>query len=289
MKSLKSRKLSSEAPTDKMLKRYLQEIGNIPLTTREEEKKLAEEIKKGNQQALNRLVEGNLRFVVKVAQDYVGYGLSFADLITEGNLGLIEAAKRFDPSRGVKFVSYGVWWIRQSILRGLSEQSRTIRLPIKQGDLLAKLNRIYHEYIQEKGGQEPSLEDLADRLGMKEEQLRQILEVAREPLSLDAPMMEDDNATLMNIISSKNNLGPEETLVNLTLIEELNKLLNEMNPREALILRLRYGIGEEGPMTLEQIGKRLNLSRERIRQIEQQAKAKLKKRACAKSLGDYLN
>ncbi|HWP46255.1 MAG TPA: RNA polymerase sigma factor RpoD/SigA [Candidatus Limnocylindrales bacterium] len=272
-----------------MLKRYLQEIGNIPLTTREEEKKLAEEIKKGNQQALNRLVEGNLRFVVKVAQDYMGYGLSFADLITEGNLGLIEAAKRFDPSRGVKFVSYGVWWIRQSILRGLSEQSRTIRLPIKQGDLLAKLNRIYHEYIQEKGGQEPSLEDLADRLGMKEEQLRQILEVAREPLSLDAPMMEDDNATLLNIISSKNNLGPEETLVNLTLIEELDKLLNEMNPREALILRLRYGIGEEGPMTLEQIGKRLNLSRERIRQIEQQAKAKLKKRACAKSLGDYLN
>jgi RNA polymerase primary sigma factor len=289
MKSLKSRKLSSESPSDKMLKRYLQEIGNIPLTTREEEKKLAEEIKKGNQQALNRLVEGNLRFVVKVAQDYLGYGLSFADLITEGNLGLIEAAKRFDPSRGVKFVSYGVWWIRQSILRGLSEQSRTIRLPIKQGDLLAKLNRIYHEYIQEKGGQEPSLEDLAARLGMKEEQLRQILEVAREPLSLDAPMLEDDNATLMNLITSKNNLGPEETLVNLTLIEELDKLLNEMNPREALILRLRYGIGEEGPMTLEQIGKRLNLSRERIRQIEQQAKAKLKKRASAKSLGDYLN
>jgi RNA polymerase primary sigma factor len=289
MKGLKPRKLSSGTPTDKMLKRYLQEIGNIPLTTREEEKKLAEEIKKGNQQALNRLVEGNLRFVVKVAQDYMGYGLSFADLITEGNLGLIEAAKRFDPSRGVKFVSYGVWWIRQSILRGLSEQSRTIRLPIKQGDLLAKLNRVYHEYIQEKGGQEPSLEDLADRLGMKEEQLRQILEVAREPLSLDAPMMEDDNATLMNIISSKSSLGPEETLVNLTLIEELDKLLNEMNPREALILRLRYGIGEEGPLTLEQIGKRLNLSRERIRQIEQQAKAKLKKRACAKSLGDYLN
>jgi len=274
---------------DDTLKFYLREIGKIPLTTREEEKKLAKRIKKGDEKALNRLVEGNLRFVVKVAQDYLGYGLSLADLITEGNLGLIEGAKRFDPSRGVKFVSYAVWWIRQSILRGLSEQSRTIRLPIKQGDLLAKLNRVYQQLVQEKGGQGPTLKDLAERLGVKEEHIQQVLEVSREPLSLDAPVVEDENATLMNIITSKDSLGPEEALVNQTLIEELEKLLDEMNPREAMILRLRYGIGDEGPLTLEQIGRRLNLSRERIRQIEQEAKNKLRKRAMSKSLGDYLN
>lgn len=274
---------------DKMLRLYLHEIGNIPLTTREEEKHLAGKIKKGDQKAFHRLVEGNLRFVIKVAQDYLGYGLSFADLITEGNLGLMEAAKRFDPSRGVKFVSYAVWWIRQSILRGLSEQSRTIRLPIKQGDLLAKLNRLYHQFIQEREGKEPTLKDLADRLGLKEEQIQQVLEVSREPLSLDAPMVDDESVNLMNVITNKAGLGPQEAFINQTLVEELEKLLNEMNPREAMILRLRYGIGDEGPLTLEQIGKRLNLSRERIRQIEQQAKAKLKKRACTKSLGDYLN
>lgn len=289
MKHTKSRKFSTQALMDNTLKLYLQEIGKIPLTTREEEEKLAGKIKKGDQKALNRLVEGNLRFVVKVSQDYVGYGLSFTDLITEGNLGLIEAAKRFDPSRGVKFVSYAVWWIRQSILRGLSEQSRTIRLPIKQGDLLAKLNRIHQQLVQEREGEGPTLKDLADRLGIKEDQVQQILEVSREPLSLDAPVVEDESATLMNIITSKSTMGPEEALVNQTLIEELKKLLDEMNPREAMILRLRYGIGDEGPLTLEQIGKRLHLSRERVRQIEQEAKAKLKKRACSKSLGDYLN
>ena len=275
--------------TDKSLKLYLQEIGKIPTTTREEERELAERIQKGDQKALNRLIEGNLKFVVKVAQGYQGCGLSLTDLINEGNLGLIEAAKRFDPSKNVKFISYAVWWIRQSILRALSEQGRTIRLPLKQGGLLVKVGKVYSELSQEKGGQEPTPKEIADRMDISEDEVRAILEFSRKPLSLDAPTLEDENITLMNFVTNKNNLAPDEVVINQTFIEELRGLLDELDPREATILRLRYGIDGEGPLTLEEIGERLHLSRERVRQLEKRAKSRLKKRADAKSLEDYLN
>ncbi len=275
--------------TDKSLKLYLQEIGKIPTTTREEERELAERIQKGDQEALNRLIEGNLKFVVKVAQGYQGCGLSLTDLINEGNLGLIEAAKRFDPSKNVRFISYAVWWIRQSILRALSEQGRTIRLPLKQGGLLVKVGKVYSELSQEKSGQEPTPKEIADRMDLSEDEVRAILEFSRKPLSLDAPTIEDENITLMNFVTNRNNLAPDEVVINQTLVEELRGLLDELDPREATILRLRYGIDGEGPLTLEEIGERLRLSRERVRQLEKRAKSRLKKRADAKSLEDYLN
>ncbi len=224
-----------------------------------------------------------------MAQGYQGCGLSLMDLINEGNLGLIEAAKRFDPSKNVKFISYAVWWIRQSILRALSEQGRTIRLPLKQGGLLTKLGKVYNELVQEKGGEEPTSKEIAERMEIPEEQVRVILEFSKKPVSLDTPTAEDENATLMNLIASKESPAPDKALVDQTLIEELQELLNQLDPREALILRLRFGIDGEGPLTLEEIGKRLNLSRERVRQLEKRAKTRLRKLANARSLGDYLN
>jgi RNA polymerase primary sigma factor len=289
MKPSKMHNFAAGISTDKSLKLYLQEIGKIPTTTREEERELAERIQKGDQEALNRLIEGNLKFVVKVAQAYQGCGLSLTDLINEGNLGLIEAAKRFDPSKNVKFISYAVWWIRQSILRALSEQGRTIRLPLKQGGLLVKVGKVYSELSQEKGGREPTPKEIAEKMDLSEDEVQAILEFSKKPLSLDAPTIEDENLTLMNFVTNKDNLAPDEVVISQTLIEELRGLLDELDPREAMILRLRYGIDGEGPLTLEEIGERLNLSRERVRQLEKRAKSRLKKRADAKSLEDYLN
>jgi RNA polymerase primary sigma factor len=287
VKTAKMSKIAADASGDKNLWLYLQEIGKIPTTTREEEKELAERIQKGDQEALNRLVEGNLKFVVKVAQGFQGAGLPLSDLINEGNLGLIEAAKRFDPTKNVKFISYAVWWIRQAILRALSEKGRTIRLPLKQEGLAVKFNKISQELSQE--GKELSLKEIAERMDISEEEVRDIQEFSQRPLSLDISTTEDEKVTLMNLIASKDELPPDEALIKRTLIEELQGLLKELDPREATILRLRYGIDGEGPLTLEEIGERLHLSRERVRQLEKRAKEKLKKRAIAKSLGDYLN
>jgi len=288
MKPSRLRSVITGIYTDKSLGLYLQEIGKIPTTTREEEQELAKRIQQGDQEALHRLIEGNLKFVVKVAQAYQGCGLSLIDSINEGNLGLIEAAKRFDPSKKVKFISYAVWWIRQAILRALSEQSRTIRLPLKQGGLLAKLGKVYSELIQEKEGKEPTPKEIAERMGISEQEVRAILELSKKPLSLDVPTLEDEQVTLMNLIANKT-LAPDEVIIKHALVEELRELLDELDPREATILRLRYGIDGGNPMTLEEIGKRLHLSRERVRQLEKRAKERLKKRANAKSLGDYLS
>ncbi|HWP47594.1 MAG TPA: RNA polymerase sigma factor RpoD/SigA [Candidatus Limnocylindrales bacterium] len=288
MKPSRLHSLTARVFTDKSLGLYLQEIGKIPTTTRKEEQELAERIQQGDQEALNRLVEGNLKFVVKIAQGYQGCGLSLADLINEGNLGLIEAAKRFDPSKKVKFISYAVWWIRQAILRALSEQSRTIRLPLKQGGLLTKLGRVYNELIQEKEGKEPTPQEIAERMDIPEKEVRAILELSKKPLSLDVPSVEDEEVTLLNFIANKT-LAPDEIIIKRALVEELHGLLDELDPRDATILRLRYGIDGEKPMTLEEIGKRLHLSRERVRQLEKRAKERLKRRADAKSLGDFLS
>ncbi len=287
IKTAKASKMATDASGDKNLWLYLQEIGKIPTTTREEEKELAERIQKGDHEALNRLVEGNLKFVVKVAQDFQGVGLPLSDLINEGNLGLIEAARRFDPAKNVKFISYAVWWIRQAILRALSEKGRTIRLPLKQEGLAVKLGKISQELSQE--GKELTLKEIAERMDLSEEEVRDIQGFSQRPLSLDMATTDDEKVTLMNLIANKDDLSPDEILIKQTLIEELQGLLKELDPREATILRLRYGIDGEEPMTLEEIGKRLHLSRERVRQLEKRAKEKLKKRAIAKSLGDYLN
>jgi len=282
-------KIPTGASADKSFWLYLQEIGKIPTTTRKEEQALAERIRAGDQEALNRLVVGNLKFVVKVAQGYQGMGLSLTDLINEGNLGLIEAAKRFDPSKNVKFISYAVWWIRQSLLRALPEQGRTIRLPLKQGGLLVKLGRVVSELSQEKEGREPTPKEIAERMNISEEEVRTILEFSKKPLSLDAPTLDDEKVTLMNLVSNRDTLAPDEAVLKQTLVEELRELLDDLDPREATILRLRFGINGEEPLTLEEIGERLHLSRERVRQLEKRAKERLKKRADAKSLGDYLN
>ncbi len=199
---------------------YLRDIGKIPVTTREEEIKLAERIQQGDKEALNRLVEGNLRFVVKVAQGYQGCGMSLPDLINEGNIGLIEAANRFDASKGVKFISYGVWWIRQAIMQALAEQSGAVRLPLKQAGLLYKLGQSYQELLQQHNGHEPTPEELAKHLNVSPKDVENILRVSRNYLSLDAPLSDSDDSTFIELMEAKQYPPADQALINQS-IEEL--------------------------------------------------------------------
>jgi len=271
------------------LQAYFRKIGNIPITTRQEETELGKRIQHGEEEALNRLVEGNLKFVVNIAQQYQGCGLDLLDLINEGNLGLIEAAKRFDPSKGVKFISYAVWWIRQAIMQALAEQGSIIRIPMRQADLIIKLGRVYKDLMQEKVADSPSVEDLAKRLNVSVKKVEALLGLSWGPLSLDTPISENEGTTFVDTIRVKTHPSPEQWAIKGSLIEELKELLSGLDPREETILRLRYGINGGNPMTLAQIGKKLNLSRERVRQLEKRAKERLKKRAVTRSLEDYLN
>lgn len=289
LKQSKKFKVPGKTVTPNPLQAYFRKIGHIPITTRMEEKELGKRIKHGEEVAFNRLVEGNLRFVVNIAQQYQGCGLDLPDLINEGNIGLIEAAKRFDPSRGVKFISYAVWWIRQAIMQALAEQGGIIRIPMRQADLLIKLGKVYKDLVQEKVAESPSIEDLAKRLNISTKKVETLLGLSWDPLSLDTPISESDGATFLDTIHGKNHPSPDQWVVKGSLIEELKELLHGLDPREEIILTLRYGINGGKPMTLAEIGKKLNLSRERIRQLEKRAKERLRKRALTRSLEDYLN
>jgi RNA polymerase primary sigma factor len=271
------------------LQAYFRKIGNIPITTRQEETRLGEQIRQGDEKAFNRLIEGNLKFVVNIAQQYQGCGLELLDLINEGNLGLMEAAKRFDPTKGVKFISYAVWWIRQAIMQALAEQGSIIRIPMRQADLIIKLGKVYRDLIQEKVADSPSIEDLATRLNISTKKVEALLGLSWNPLSLDTPVSEDEGITFVETIRGKTYLSPEQWVITGSLTEELRRLLKGLDPREATILELRYGINDGKPMTLAEIGKKLSLSRERVRQLEKRAKECLKKRAATRSLEDYLN
>jgi RNA polymerase primary sigma factor len=271
---------------------YLKEISKIPLLTREEEQELGRRIQDGDQEALQRMVESNLRFVVSIANKYRACGIALLDLINDGNIGLIEAAKRFDPTRGVKFISYAVWWIRQAIMQALAEQCGSVRLPLKQAGLLYKI-RTQYQRLSKEMGREPTTHELAESIEvtpkLKVEDVEEIMRVSRKALSLESPVGEDSDTAYLDLMTADNIPPVDHELVKSSLASEIAKLLQELSDREEQVIRMRFGIGAEGPLTLEKVGGKLGLSRERIRQIEKKAKTKLLKKAKGRTLIDYLN
>jgi RNA polymerase primary sigma factor len=254
-----------EPVTADSLSSYLKEIRDIPVLTREQEQVLAREVIRGNPEAMDKLIRSNLKYVVSVANKYKNSGLSLLDLINEGNIGLIQAARRFDPDKGVKFITYGVWWIRQSIMHALAEQSGTVRLPIKQAGKLYKIGEKSQE-IRQARGREPTTDELAKALGQTTEEIDTILRVYRNHLSLDAPVTEGEDTRYLDLLESKNMPSVEEGMVRRSLSRDVAALLKELSPREREILRMRYGFERE-PMTLEAIQKKLGLSGQQIQKI----------------------
>jgi RNA polymerase primary sigma factor len=272
--------------TSDSLQAYLRQISTIPLLSREEEVELATRAQAGDQGALEKLIVSNLRYVVSVARRYLGYGLALADLINEGNIGLIHAVQRFDPSRGVKVITYAVWWIRQAITHAIAEHGGVIALPIKQLEKLRKVFEGYRRYTQQSGA-EPSSAELAAELDLPVDEVESVLHIYRH-LSLDAPIGEGGETSFLDVLPSMTSPSGEEAYINAALTDEIRELLGQLPPREQQILRLRFGIDEE-PKTLEEIGGMLGITRERVRQIEKQAKDRLRQKARIGTLQEYLN
>jgi RNA polymerase primary sigma factor len=267
---------------------YLREISKVPLLEREEEIRLGKLALKGDQAAIQKLVESNLRFVVKIANRFAGAGPSLLDLINEGNLGLLEAARRFDPSRNVKFISYAVWWIRQAIMQMLAEQSGPTRLPLKQAGLLYKI-RTKTEALTKEHGREPTPHEVAAALGVSVKDVEEVQRVARRPVSLDSPVTEDSDTAYLELMADEDAAPVDQDLIQHSLQSEMAGLLTHLTPREREVIELRFGIGHEAQLTLEDVGQRLGLSRERIRQIETKAKKKLQRLARGRKLMDFLD
>ncbi len=270
------------------LEKYLQEIGKVDLLTPEEEVDLAKRIKQGDEEALEMLTKANLRFVVSVAKQYQNQGLSLSDLINEGNLGLIKAAQRFDETRGFKFISYAVWWIRQSILQALAEQSRIVRLPLNKVGSLNKINRAFSKLEQEYE-REPSADELASLLEITTNEVETTLSVAARHVSVDAPFIDGEDNSLLDVLENNDSDGTDSHLTHKdSLRREINRSLGTLTPRQADVVRLYFGIGEEHPLSLEDIGERFGLTRERVRQIKDKAISKLRSVSRSKLLKHYL-
>lgn len=269
------------------LDKYLHEIGKVDLLTAEEEVTLARRLKEGDQEALAKLVKANLRFVVSVAKQYQNQGLSLPDLINEGNLGLIKAAQRFDETRGFKFISYAVWWIRQSILQALAEQARIVKLPLNKIGSINKVNRALTE-LEQKFEREPTVEELSDALEIAPEDVKEALRSTGRHLSMDAPLSQDEDGTMYDVILSPDSPMPDRGLLNESLRKEIERALSTLTPREANIIRMYFGLNEKHPHTLEEIGEELDLTRERVRQIKEKALRRLKQTTRSKILKGYL-
>ncbi|MGQ4806766.1 RNA polymerase sigma factor SigA [Candidatus Entotheonellaceae bacterium PAL068K] len=269
------------------LSAYLAEMRRKPVPTPDEEVTLGRRIGHGDEQARHELIERNLRFVVQVAGKYKGYGLPLVDLINEGNLGLMYAARKFDPERGVRFITYAVWWIRQAIVHALAEGGNAVRLPLKQAEALSKLRQKFEE-LRQQDGVEPNAEDLAQALEMKPEEVEDLLRVCRPQLSLDAPIKNNSDTTQLDYMKSGNIPSSEEAFFHSSMIHEVHALLNHLDSREANILRARFGFDGK-PQSLAAIGRELGLSRERVRQIERRARNKLRVMAKQRALNYYLN
>jgi len=268
------------------LDKYLQEIGKEELITVEEEVELAQRIKKGDQAALEKLTRANLRFVVSVAKQYQNQGLSLPDLINEGNLGLIKAAEKFDETRGFKFISYAVWWIRQSILQALAEQSRIVRLPLNQVGSLNKINKAYSKFEQEHE-RKPSSEELADSLELPADKVADTLRVSGRHVSVDAPFVDGEDNSLLDVLVNNDSPNADRSLIMESLSREIHRALATLTERESDIIRLFFGIGCQ-EMTLEEIGERFGLTRERVRQIKEKAIRRLRHTSRSKLLKSYL-
>ncbi len=270
------------------LEKYLQEIGKVDLLTPEEEVDLAKRIKQGDQIALEKLTKANLRFVVSVAKQYQNQGLSLSDLINEGNLGLIKAAQRFDETRGFKFISYAVWWIRQSILQALAEQSRIVRLPLNKVGSLNKINKAFSE-LEQQYEREPSAEELAEMLEITTDEVETTLGVAARHVSMDAPFVEGEDNSLLDVLENTAMPGTDSHLEYAdSLRREIERSLSTLTDRQCDVIKLYFGIGVEHPMSLEDIGEKFGLTRERVRQIKDKAINKLRATSRSKLLKSYL-
>lgn len=278
----------ANAMADDPVKQYLKEIGNYPLLSLGEEVDLAKKIENGDETAKRLLAESNLRLVVSIAKRYVGRGLSFLDLIQEGNLGLIKAVDKFDYSKGYKFSTYATWWIRQAITRSIADQSRTIRIPVHMSEVINKTYRISRSLLQELG-REPTEQELANAMNLPIEKVREILKVSADPISMDTPIGEEDDSHLGDFIKDDRLLGPEDAASYSLLQDQIAKLLETLTEREQRVLILRFGLKDGRSRTLEEVGKEFNVTRERIRQIEAKALRKLRHPSRSRKLKDYLD
>ncbi len=285
-------KIMGDGITDDNVKMYLKDIGSVPLLTPEEERNLAIMMSSENeadcQYAKNRLSEANLRLVVSIAKKYVGRGMQFLDLIQEGNLGLMKAVEKFDYTRGFKFSTYATWWIRQSITRAIADQARTIRIPVHMVETINKTNRVARSLLQELG-REPSTAEIAEAMGLPEVKVAEILKIGQDPVSLETPIGEEEDSHLGDFIEDSNATSPSDSAESKMLREQLLQVLNTLTPRENEVLRKRYGLDDNRPKTLEEVGKEFNVTRERIRQIEAKALRKLRHPSRTKKLKDYVN
>ena len=269
------------------LDKYLQEIGKVDLITAEEEVELAQKIRAGDENALDKLTKANLRFVVSVAKQYQNQGLTLPDLINEGNLGLIKAARRFDETRGFKFISYAVWWIRQSILQALAEQSRIVRLPLNKIGSINKINKMY-AFLEQANERVPSAEEIAKELDMTISDVKESMKNSGRHVSMDAPLGEGEDSNLYDVLRSGESPNPDRELLHESLRTEIERALETLTPREADVVRLYFGLGNQHPMTLEEIGETFDLTRERVRQIKEKAIRRLKHTSRSKILKTYL-
>lgn len=270
------------------LDKYLQDISKVDLVTAEEEVELARRIKMGDQIALEKLTKANLRFVVSVSKQYQNKGLSLPDLINEGNLGLIKAAQRFDETRGFKFISYAVWWIRQSILQALAEQARIVRLPLNKIGSINKVNKAFAE-LEQVFEREPSPDEIAQAIEMTPEEVKSYIKSSGKHLSMDAPISsEEDSSDMYEVLEDNGDHGPDTLLLHESLRNEIERALTTLSPREAQVVRYYFGIGEKNPLTLEEIGEKFELTRERVRQIKEKALRRLKHTSRCKLLKTYL-
>ncbi len=273
---------------DDPVRMYLKEIGRVPLLSAEEEKDLAERMSQGDEEAKNKLVEANLRLVVSIAKRYVGKGMFFLDLIQEGNIGLMKAVEKFDYEKGFKFSTYATWWIRQAITRAIADQARTIRIPVHMVETINKVKKTNSQLLH-KNGRDPSAEEIAAELDMPADKVREILRVAQEPVSLETPIGEEEDSHLGDFIPDDDAPAPADAASMLLLKETLNEVLDTLTQREAKVLSLRFGLEDGHPHTLEEVGSRFGVTRERIRQIEAMALRKLRHPSRSKKLKDFLD
>ena len=280
--------ISGDVKVNDPVKMYLKEIGKVPLLSKEREIYLANRIAQGDQRAKDEIVQANLRLVVAIAKKYLGRGMLFLDLIQEGNLGLIKASEKFDPEKGFKFSTYATWWIRQAITRAIADQARTIRIPVHMVETINKMTRVQRQLVQ-KLGRDPSGEEIAKEMGggMTGDRVREIQKLSLEPLSLEKPIGEEDDSHVGDLVEDKETLSPNEYASNELLKDELYNVMKDLTDREERVLRLRYGLDDGRPCTLEEVGREFGVTRERIRQIEAKALRKLRHPTRSKRFGDF--